>query len=543
MNKQPLGEYLVVQGALTRNELAAAIKKNRQTKKKLTEILLEYDTLHEARLMPLLGNFYGLQVFPLSEVNITPELAALVPKTVALRHSIVPVSCKDDDVFIACFEPVNPAVIENLRRLTGKRISTVLMSPGEIRELLQYTYQSDALPFAGEERPAAQAPDYVVKVLDSLLAKAVTDRASDMHFEPDAENLRIRLRIDGRLKTVDRLPADITPLIISRLKVLGGMNIAEKRSPQDGGFLFRHESGLPVNVRISTLPCARGEKAVLRLFSLYDKDLRIEDLGMEDDMRESFDGLLRLPHGLILVTGPTGSGKTFTLYAALKTLCSDSVNIITVEDPIELQMAGIVQTQVDESAKKLTFSSVLRAVLRQDPDIVMVGEIRDSETAKLALQAALTGHLVLSTLHTNDAASAIDRLMDMGCEPYLVSSALRGVLAQRLIRTVCDKCKKEYDPAPSELESLFLAPDSREVFFSGEGCVSCQGTGYRGRTGIFELLVINREVQKKISAGADTATIRESVKGSMRSLREDGILKLRKGISTVTEIHKATMEF
>ena len=541
MNNQKLGEFLVTRGILSRQELAEALKAQRFTRKKLGEVLVEQGYLQESQLTSLLGEYYGIPAFAMEEVDLNAGLLAMVPRQVAVKHSIVPVALKENEVFIACREPVSNAIVENLRRLTGKRVYPVLMAPSDLNVVLRQAYDIESAA-ALDVAVSPDAPDSAVKILDNMLFKAVAERASDLHLEPETDGMRIRLRVDGMLKTVDRLPAAVVPLIISRLKIMGNMNIAEKRSPQDGGFIFRQENGPPTNVRVSTLPCAKGEKAVLRLFSLSDQQLALADLGMEKDVLESFRNLLELPHGLFLVTGPTGSGKTFTLYSALKYLQSDSVNIITVEDPIELQMDGITQTQVDESAKKLTFSTALRSVLRQDPNIVMVGEIRDSETARLALQAALTGHLVLSTLHTNDAVSAIDRLSNMGCEHYLISSALRGVLAQRLVRILCPRCRQKYTPTPGELATLGLDPGSEEVFYSAKGCTHCQGAGYKGRTGIFELLVVNSELQKMISAGTNNAAIKGHVQDRMRSLREDGIIKLRRGLATVTDINKATLE-
>ncbi|MCL6447052.1 MAG: GspE/PulE family protein [Armatimonadetes bacterium] len=546
MPRQRLGEFLVARGVLSQQELAAALRAQRGSNKKLGEVLVEQGYLEEDRLTPLLGEFFGLQTFPVDEVLLTPDVLAMVPRPVALKHNIVPVALKENDLLIACSEPVNSAILENLRRLTGKRVHLVLMGSSELAAVRRQAYSEDS----GEAAPAVEGPDApggaadAIKLLDGLLLKAVAQRASDLHLEPGSDGLRVRLRIDGTLKTVDRIPAAMAPLLISRIKVLCNMNIADRRSPQDGGFVFRpDENGNSTNIRASTLPCAGGEKAVLRLLPSQERLLGIEDLGMEKDVQESFRSLLDLPHGLILVTGPTGSGKTSTLYAALKYLRSDSVNITTVEDPIELQMEGVNQTQVDYSSKKMTFSSALRAILRQDPDIIMVGEIRDGETAGLALQAALTGHLVLSTLHTNDAASAVERLVDMGCERYLVSSALRAVLAQRLVRVICPRCRQKYTPPPEEMLALGLSPGRGEEFYAGKGCAFCQGTGYRGRTGIFELLVLDQGLQKLVAGGADTAVIKEHVKGRMRTLREDGIIKLRRGVATASDIFKATMEW
>ncbi len=545
MPRQKLGEFLVARGVLSRVELAAALAAQRGSKKKLGEVLIEQGYLQEDQLTPLLGEFWGLPVFPADEVRLTPEVAAMVPRPVALRHGIVPVALKEDELFVASCEPVTGAVLENLRRLTGKRVHPVLMRFSALAEVRQQAYAENTGETAVDAGAAVrEEPDDAIRLLDRLLVKAVAQRASDMHLEPGDDGLRIRLRVDGTLKSVEEIPAALAPLLVSRVKVLSNINIADRRSPQDGGFVFRPEEGnYSINIRVSTLPCVKGEKGVLRLLPSQDRLLGLEELGMEAEEQESFRRMLDLPHGLILVTGPTGSGKTNTLYAALKHLRRDGVNITTVEDPVELQMKGITQTQVDYSSKKLVFSSALRAILRQDPDIIMVGEIRDGETADLALQAALTGHMVLSTLHTNDAASAVERLVDMGCARYLVNSALRAVLAQRLVRIICPRCRQKHTATGDELAALGLAAGSGEEFHAGQGCAFCQGTGYRGRTGIFELLVLDRELQKLIAAGGETVAIRENAKDKMRTLREDGLIKLRRGTSTVSDILKAVKEW
>ncbi len=541
MSKKMLGEFLLSMGAISRKELAEALKVQRRSKKRLGMVMVEQGYLGEEQLIPLLGEYFDMEVFPEEEADPAPELAAMIPVTVARKNGIAPVALRGGELLIACSEPVSGAVLENLRRFTGRQVRTVLMGPSALSGVLRSLYNPGEDLTATVDAAMPEDPEYAVKLLERLLHKAVIQRASDMHMEPDYGGMRVRLRIDGILRTVDRLPAAVMPLVISRIKILGNMNIAEKRSPQDGGFLFKQENG-GTNVRISTMPCAGGEKAVLRFFSTHERSLELEDIGMEKDVLEDLRRTIKLPHGLILVTGPTGSGKSFTLYAALKYLRSDSVNIVTIEDPIELRMDGITQVHVDESSRKLTFSSALRSVLRQDPNVIMVGEIRDGETAKLALQAALTGHIVLSTLHTNDAVSAVDRLIDMGCEHYLVGSALRGVLAQRLVRLICPKCRVEYTPGSAELDVLGLSHERDMVFYTGGGCSYCQGEGYRGRTGIFEFLSINRELQVLIAKGADSSVIRETVEGGMRTLREDGIMKLRRGLVSITDIHRATME-
>ena len=355
--------------------------------------------------------------------------------------------------------------------------------------------------------------------------------------------MRVRFRIDGELATVRQIAYDAGILLISRLKVLSRMNIAERRSPQDGGFLFQPQErnqAISVNIRLSVLPCVRGEKAVLRLLAAKEEMMDLENIGLEKSVLVSLRQMLAMPHGIIFVTGPTGSGKTRTLYSGLKHLRADNINITTVEEPVEVKMTGITQTQVD-MAHKVSFTQVLSSILRQDPNVIMIGEVRDGETAQLALQAALTGHLVISTLHTNDAAGAFARLFDMDCEPFLVSASVRGILAQRLVRLICRRCRQSYTPAAAELRALGLPAASRETFYAAKGCAACRNTGYAGRTGIFELLTVDSEMQKLISQHQDTHVITEqAISQGMTTLRQAGILKVRQGLTTATEILKTT---
>ena len=538
---QGLGDFLLKKGVLSREELAAALRLQRLTRKKLEEVLVEQGYLKEDQLWPLLAEFLQLPLLSLEGLKTSPQLAESLPRSLAQKHNLVPLSVQNGEILLGCAGPVNPAVLENLRRLTGKKVMLGFLPPPELERAREAIYQDAPVEEALPEGEGEVVPEQAAQILDSILKKALNMRASDVHLEPEPEFLRVRFRIDGWLRTVEQLPLELAPPLISRIKVLGRMNIAERRSPQDGGFPFSSEEGGSINVRVSTLPCARGEKAVLRLLPSQEKLLDLEDLGMDEETLARFKELLELPYGLILVTGPTGSGKTFTLYAALKYLRRDTVNIVTVEDPIELAMEGITQTQVDYGSRRYLFSTALRAVLRQDPNIIMVGEIRDGETASLALQAALTGHLVLSTLHTNDAVGAVERLVDMGCERYLVGSALKGVLAQRLVRLICPYCKHKFSPPPGELLALGLSPE--EEYYAGRGCPHCHGSGYRGRTGIFELLVLDREIQRLVISGADALTLKEKLKGKMRTLREDGALKVKKGLTTTAEVLKATLEF
>ncbi|RKQ88627.1 GspE/PulE family protein [Brockia lithotrophica] len=531
------GEFLVASGALKPEELAAALRHQRTSQKRLEEVLYELGILPEERLVELVSRFTGFPVFSFDEVELTPELQQLVPVALIRRYDVYPVRADEGELYLACRGEVPSGVVENLRRMTGKNVRLVLMRPSELEELRKFFLQGEGEGPVSEGGEGGSAAD----VLDAILAKAVHLGASDVHLDPEPDRIQVRFRIDGFLRPVDQFPLSLHSALVSRIKVLGRMNIAEKRSPQDGGFTFRPEGGRTTNVRVSVLPSVRGEKVVMRLLPSQERILELKDLGMEGELLEKFTRLLALPHGLILVTGPTGSGKTFTLYAALKHLRRPEVNIITVEDPVELQMEGITQVQVDVTSRKLTFSDALRSILRQDPDVIMVGEIRDRETAQLSLQAALTGHLVLSTLHTNDAVSAVERLTDMGVERYLIAAALRGVLAQRLVRTICPRCRVPVRPPLGEFLALGLSPEDEGEFFAGKGCVYCHQSGYRGRTGIFELLVVDEELQKLIAGGADAISLKEAVAGKMKTMREDGIEKARRGITTLEEVIRVTV--
>lgn len=541
-------EFLQQRKILDRRDIVEILKQQTGSKETLEELLLRRGALEENLLLALLGEFHGIRTARLDQVVATRELAELISPKIMEKHGIIPIRLKGEEgVFMACSQPIPPFILENIRRLMKRQLEPVLLSGRENRELLN-RMSPDSRAGAGAEVVEVfggdeELPEQAMQVVDSILLKAVSLRASDIHLEPDVAFLRVRFRIDGELKTVDTLPASLGRLIISRLKVLSNMNIAERRSPQDGGFSFdkQEEKGISINLRSSTLPCAKGEKIVLRILPSEEKILTLAQLGMEKEMHEKMMELLALPYGIIFVTGPTGSGKTNTLYGALKHLRSDEVNITTVEDPIEMQMQGINQTQVD-SVNRFSFGKALRTILRQDPNIIMVGEVRDQETASLALEAALTGHLVLSTLHTNDATSAIGRLTDMGCEPFLVSATVRGVLAQRLVRIVCPFCKEKYIPEQGEVAALGIQADSNEVFYRGKGCSQCRGTGYRGRTGIFELFVPDQHILHLIAQRADPTVIRQSATElKMKTLREDGLAKLRAGVTSSIEILKTTL--
>jgi type IV pilus assembly protein PilB len=542
MARQRLGEFLQARGIISGEELQKLLRNQRGSGEKLGHLLVKQGVLSENQLYRFLAEFFGLEYLELA--SLVPEAAAAsgIPAGLARKQNIVPVFLEGNTLVIAASAPVPPLVLENLRRLSGRQLRVMLMAPEELALAFKYVYEG-VRPAAAE--PAAlslsDAPG-AVELLDQILEKAVDFNASDVHLEPEPEALRVRFRVDGNLQTVDLFPPAVAGMAMARLKVMANMNIAERRAAQDGGFKYSAARGgenTSVSVRVATVPSIYGEKAVLRLQSAQ-QELALEKLGFEPDHLEELFKVLNLPHGIFLTTGPSGSGKTTTLYSALHHLRHDTLNIVTIEDPVEKAIKGITQTQIEQ---KYTYQLALRSILRQDPDVIMVGEIRDGDTARLALQAALTGHLVLSTLHTNDATGAVARLIDMGCEPFLVNATVLAVLAQRLVRQLCFSCRRQYQPDPAELAALGIKAQAQETFYTSDGCSKCKGLKYKGRIGIYELLLIDAGFKMQVARGADPEALREyALKEGMRSLRQDGILKIRKGLTSVAEVLSSTTE-
>lgn len=477
------------------------------------------------------------------------------------EHTLLPLSVAEDgSLLVAVSGPLDPAVADELRQTYGRRISLVEVPAAEIQSAILSASNeapdsirvadlraADVEVLAPEEEAiddlrtlASQAP--VIKLVNVILLEALRLRASDVHLESTAEGLRVRYRIDGVLQEVSNPPRQYQAAVISRIKIMANLNIAERRLAQDGRIRLRL-SDRELDLRVSTLPALHGESVVLRILDRGSGVPELADLGMSESALASFRRLIRIPHGIILVTGPTGSGKTTTLYGALRGLNDPGVKIVTVEDPVEYQIEGL--TQIPVAAKGgLTFASALRSILRHDPDVIMVGEMRDTETAEISIQAALTGHLVFSTLHTNDASGGITRLVDMGIEPYLIAATVRGLLAQRLVRMVCEGCADPYTPSPAELARAGgMSPALPATFRRGRGCDACAGSGYRGRTGIYELLIVSDELRARIVGGATLDEIRDlGRRQGMVSLRVDGWAKVCAGITTVEELLRVTSE-
>ncbi len=563
-SSEVVAEILVARKVIPPEALEAAVVTQDEKGGDLADILVHQKAITEAELLRALAAELDM---PYAELLDPEEVEWDVVKpfsiTYAKNRRILPL--RNDGhggVLVATADPMDAFALDDVRMLLGREIHPVIAPGDTIVDAINKVYDRQsgaeqvmdevADEFGGgaledEVEDLLEATDEapVIRLVNSLLFQAVKDRASDIHFEPGEQALIVRFRVDGVLREVISAPRKSQASIISRLKIMAGLNIAEKRLPQDGRIRIKI-AGKDIDIRVSTIPTSHGERVVLRLLERAAVLIDLDSLGFRSDNRAAVDKIIARPHGIMLVTGPTGSGKTTTLYACLSQINRPDLNILTVEDPVEYQLAGIGQMQVNPKID-LTFASGLRSFLRQDPDVIMVGEIRDVETAEIAIQASLTGHLVLSTIHTNDAAGAFTRLTDMGTEPFLVASTLVAALAQRLVRTLCPVCKVPYEPLPEELVELGLEPDapglSGAQFMQPAGCDNCRQSGYRGRIGIYELLMVDDEVRSLVMQRADAGSIkRAAVKGGMRSLRLDGALKAIEGSTSVGEVLRVTQE-
>ena len=560
-----LGRILGEKFNLLDSKLDEALAYQREKGGRLGEALLHLRVLREEELLEALAQQFELAWLPHLEVShIDHELIKRVPISFARRYRILPLRHEDGAVVVATTDPLETVALDDLRLLLGKPIRPVLTTGLALLACLNRVYDEAASPAGAEQvmedMAAAENLDLlaheldepqdlldatdeapIIRLVNSVLFQAVRQRASDIHFESFERGLVVRYRIDGVLYPVLTPPKRLQSSIIARLKIMAGLNIAEKRLPQDGRFAIR-TAGKDVDLRVSVLPTSHGERVVLRLLEKENRLLNLTEMGFSTDRLSSIQQLIQLAHGIILVTSPTGSGKTTTLYAALSQINAPDKNIITVEDPVEYQLLGIGQMQVNPKIN-LTFAAGLRAILRQDPDVIMIGEIRDRETAEIAIHASLTGHLVFSTLHTNDAASAATRLIDMGIEPFLVASSVMAVLAQRLLRQICADCKKPYKPTLDELGRLGLDGKGPFTFYRGAGCPNCSQTGYRGRTGIYELLVLDDEVRRLIGAKADSSVIKQAgIAKGMITLKQEGAMKVAQGVTTTEEVMRITQQ-
>jgi type IV pilus assembly protein PilB len=548
-----LGEVLLDEGLITQEQLGTALAEQQRLGRSLGRVLIDLGLVREPDLVSALARKIGLNFVDLTEFQIDPSAASLIPEQVARRYRALPIGYEDSMLVVAMSDPANVFALDDIRTITGKQVKPVVATASDVDQAIRRYGQLDqsvedisaeAASKADEKTAdltqveAAMEEAPIVRLVNLLITQAVTDRASDIHLEPSEHDIRIRYRIDGVLHEVMRSPKNIQNALISRLKVMADINIAERRVPQDGrvGLVV---GGRAVDLRVATLPTVYGEKVVLRILDKTSVLLRLEDLGFLEGPYTRFESAFRKPYGTILATGPTGSGKSTSLYATLNIINTPDRNIITIEDPVEYRLPGVNQIQVNVKAG-LTFAAALRSILRADPDIILVGEIRDRETALIAMEAALTGHLVLSTLHTNDAASAVTRLIEMGVEAYLVASALDCVVAQRLARKLCERCREEYEPTEAELEGAGVPPDSGiEHLFRPVGCPACGKTGFRGRVGLYEVMLVSEEIEKLTVERISSEEIKKvAVEQGMITLRHDGLEKVRMGLTSLDEVFR-----
>lgn len=554
-----LGDVLLDAGLVTEEQIEHALLQQKTTKRRLGDELIAEGVITEAGVIEALQMQLGVEFIDLSQIDLDPEMSRVVSKNVARQYNVVPVRTTPDEVYLAMSDPLNFMAIEAVKHATRKRVVPMVAMHDAIMRAIMTLYgnegaaraieemKRDARPaddsssgFAatslGDDADAQSAP--TVRLVNSIIERAATERASDIHLEPREADLHVRMRIDGLLRTILTVPKELQASVISRLKIMGGMNTSERRVPQDGRASIRLKKQ-DIDLRINTLPTIHGETVVIRLLDKNDSLFDPQGIGLTGENLEKYNRLISSNNGMVLIVGPTGSGKSSTMYTMIRHLNTDSVNLVTLEDPVEYNIDGVNQVQINEKTG-MTFANGLRAILRQDPDIVAVGEIRDGETAEIAMRAAITGHLVLSTVHTFDAASTIDRLVDIGVEPYLIASGIRGIISQRLVRLVCPHCRQEYDPQPEEFEAIGLPYDAHVKFYHGTGCPLCFGTGYRGRTGVFEILTLDRALRASITGGATREELQGAIErsGSFKTMEASCRELVLSGVTTVEEARK-----
>ncbi len=564
MPRRRIGEILVEKRRIPEEALQKALLLQKEEKKRVGAILMAEGLVVEADILEALGLQFGIPYSPTLDGNgVDTEIISSIPINFAKENKLVPVGEKNGRLIVGMADPLNIQPLDDLRVLLGCEIEPLISGEREVlrainrfyelaanspEEIIQDLDEEDSSKILSELEETedlldatSEAP--VIKLVNLILSQAVNSRASDIHIEPYQKEIRIRYRIDGVLYTILNPPKRYQLAIISRIKIMAKLNIAEKRLPQDGRIRIKIAEK-DIDIRVSVIPTSFGERVVLRLLDKSNLLLDLENIGLPPDRRVMVNQLIHVAHGIVLVTGPTGSGKTTTLYAALSEINSPDKNIITIEDPIEYQLDGIGQIQVNAKID-LTFAAGLRSIVRQDPDVILVGEIRDAETAEIAIHAALTGHLVFSTLHTNDSAGAITRLIDMAIEPFLISSSLNAVIAQRLVRVICERCKEPYTPDAESLREIGLVPEDLDnnTLHRGKGCPECVNTGYVGRVGIYEILIVDDSIKSLILHTPEANIIRNrGIENGMSTLRKDGASKVLEGITTIEEVLRVTQE-
>ena len=563
ISRRKLGDLLVETGLLSAEKLLEALKLQKDSDKRLGQVLISMNLISEEEMAFALAMQLKIPFIDLNNYPTQGDIIESIPLEVSRKFVCMPIALKNNILDVAMADPLDLNLIKDLQFITGYSIQPAISTPSQIVDSLQNHYHPEKtigevanefdseeimefLPEKELEEEEDQLEDMrdspFVKMVDLIIKNAIKKGASDVHIEAQENQVRVRNRIDGVLQDSIRLPKWTQPIIISRIKVLGSMDISERRLPQDGRIKVRSKN-ISVDLRVSTLPTYYGEKAVIRILNKEEAFLSLNELGFGPKSLETINNFIKQPQGMVLFTGPTGSGKSSSLYACMREIRSDEVNIVTVEDPVEYELAGVNQVQINEKVG-LTFPFVLRSILRQDPNVIMIGEVRDVDTAEIALQSSLTGHLVLTTLHTNDAPSAVTRLIDIGMPPYMIASSVVGVIAQRLVRKICQDCKEEYIPNPDLLGRLGL--DKKELpfkFYRGAGCAKCGNLGFKGRTVIEEVMIISRKIRELIQSGASADELREAAMATgMSTLGVSGLKKIEMGITSIDEVLKAVQQ-
>lgn len=563
--RKRLGDMLVEAGVITNDQLMEALGKQKESGKRLGELLVDLRFTDEMEIAEAMAQQMKIPVAKIREAKLAPEVIALLPENIVRKHQVVPFELDENNpniLRVAMSDPLDIIAADDLSIITNMQIEVMAATASDVMYAIEKYYGNEqsaklADSFAQERMEkdkklkgdkAEEGNDEVdnspiVLLVNKIIEQAVNERASDIHIEALEDEVRVRYRIDGAMQEITRYPKDLLSAIVARIKIVSGMNISEKRAPQDGRMTLIFNR-VEYDLRVSTLPTTFGEKVVMRIASKSGLNKEKSELGFQEEELKRFDGILKHPHGIILVTGPTGSGKSTTLYTVLNELNGGEVNIITVEDPVEADVDGINQVQVNEKAG-LTFASALRSILRQDPDIIMIGEIRDEETASIAVKAAITGHLVVSTLHTNSAASTVTRLEDMGIEPYMVADSVVGIIAQRLVRRICPKCRVEKQLTDTDKLRLHLRGDSNPMIYepSENGCAYCNNSGYRGRIGVYEIMPITPALREIISRGGGAEEIQNAaLKEGLTTLRLGAAKLVLKGITSITEVERVAAE-
>ena len=559
-----LGDLLIAAGTITPEELDMGLQRQKETKERLGAALISAGIITEAELIEALRLQLGIEYIDLSKTTIPISLAQVVPKNIAKQFQVVPVRMERDELYLAMSDPMNFYAIEEVKKAVRKKIVPMIATTEGVEHAILVLYGNEGAaraieamkreaPIEEDNGEEAQFTGNIlndnindaptIRLVNSIIERAILERASDIHIEPKEKELQVRMRIDGVLRKILTIPKNLQNSVISRLKIMSGMDIAERRVPQDGRFNVKNKKR-EFDLRVNSLPTVYGEKIVARLLDKRAGYLTPDSIGLMGDNLKKYQRAIHCTSGVILIAGPTGSGKSSTMNTMISQLNTEEVNVVTLEDPVEYNIDGVNQVQINEKTG-MDFANGLRAILRQDPDIIAVGEIRDGETAQISMRAAITGHVVLSTIHTNDAVGTIERLEDIGVEPYLIATALRAVISQRLVRRICPKCKKSYEATDEEVRRLGLSTEHKHIFYRGEGCADCFNTGYRGRIGVFEILEITPEIRPLISRQAGRPAIEQeltSAHSEFKTLRENAIQLVEEGITTAEEVQRVIYE-